>query len=173
MNRNKPLLLITISGGGWYNECCRVVDRLPADRFRIAYVYGYHALDYAGETLPMPKPGDRYGMYYYLGPTRKQRGRMLANLWRVTRSVYEAYGLLRQVRPEAVLAIGNSMAVPLGIACRLLGIRCIFLESITRAHRPSLTARILDRMKLASKLYVQWPGLQSRLRHATYAGGVL
>lgn len=170
---DKPLVLVTIAGGGWYNESCKILQRFPADRFRIAYVYGYYAHDYSGRTIPMPQPGERYGVYYHLGPTRKHLGQHLANAARLTRSFVEAYRLLRRLRPQAIFTVGSAIALPLFLAARCLGIRRIYVESITRAQQPSLTARVLDRLSLASRLYVQWPRLQQQLSNATYAGGVL
>ena len=73
-SNDKPLVLVTIAGGGWYNESCKILQRFPADRFQIAYVYGHYAHDHGGRTIPMPQPGERYGVYYHLGPTRKHLG---------------------------------------------------------------------------------------------------
>jgi beta-1,4-N-acetylglucosaminyltransferase len=82
-----------------------------------------------------------------------------------------AWRLLRRQRPEAVLSTGAALAVPFFLVGKLLGIRLVYVESVTRTTALSLSGRLVYR--LADRFFVQWPDLAERLRRAEYAGAVL
>ena len=62
------------------------------------------------------------------------------------------------------------MAVPFAWAARLRGIPVVYVESLARAERPSLSCRLIA--PVASRVYVQWPELLSALPRARYVGTV-
>jgi beta-1,4-N-acetylglucosaminyltransferase len=98
------------------------------------------------------------------GPTNRSPLNLLRNLlvaWRV----------LRAERPDAILSTGAALAVPFFVVARLLGIRTVYVESVTRTEGLSLSGRLV--YPLASSFFVQWPELASRLKRARYAGAVL
>jgi UDP-N-acetylglucosamine:LPS N-acetylglucosamine transferase len=98
------------------------------------------------------------------GPTNRSPLNFLRNLGL-------AWRLLRRERPEAILSTGAALAVPFFLAGKLLGIRLVYVESVTRTSALSLSGRLVYR--LADRLFVQWPGLAARLGRAEYAGAVL
>lgn len=168
----KPLVLATLFGGGWHREMSLMLEHFPAGTVRLAYVYGHCQGVHGAAELPTPRPGPRYPIHY-LGPTRKHPVRFLTNTVRLLLSFVEALGLVRRLRPDAILAVGTAAAIPLFIAGRLFGARCVFVESLTRVEQMSTTGRILYHTRLADRLYVQWQRLQARFRRTTYAGAVL
>jgi hypothetical protein len=87
-------------------------------------------------------------------------GRNLALAWRV----------LGRSRPAVVITTGAAIAVPFAWAARARGIRLVYVESLARAERPSLSCRLVA--PLADRVYVQWPELASAVRGARYAGTV-
>lgn len=98
------------------------------------------------------------------GPTNRSFGNLLRNLplaWRV----------LRRFRPEAILSTGAGLAVPFFLVGRLLGIKLVYVESVTRTETISLTGRLVYR--LADRFFVQWPEVARRFPRAEYAGAVL
>jgi UDP-N-acetylglucosamine:LPS N-acetylglucosamine transferase len=94
--------------------------------------------------------------------------RSLKNLIRNTRL---AWRVLRSRRPEAILSTGAGLAVPFFLVGKLLGIRLVYVESVTRTESVSLSGRLV--YPLADRFFVQWPQPAERLRRAEYAGGVL
>jgi UDP-N-acetylglucosamine:LPS N-acetylglucosamine transferase len=95
------------------------------------------------------------------GPTNRNVPNLLRNLalaWRV----------VREERPGAVVTTGAGVAVPFAWVGRLFGARVVYVESLTRIDRPSLTYRMIR--PVISRTYVQWPEL--RLRGALYRGTV-
>lgn len=98
------------------------------------------------------------------GPTNRSPRNLARNLrvaWRV----------LRSERPNAILSTGAALAVPFFLLGRLLGIRTVYVESVTRTESLSLSGRIV--YPLASAFFVQWPELAARLKKARYEGAVL
>lgn len=168
----RPLVLVTLAGGGWHRETFRILERWPRSTFRVAYVYGHHSRNHSAARLPMPHDGPRFPIRY-LGPTRKRARRWVTNTVRFGLSFLEGFRLMGRLRPQAVLAVGHPAAVPLFLAAKLWRAHTVFVESLTRVHDLSLTGRIIYRLRLAHRVYVQWPGLCGRYGRCRYAGSVL
>jgi UDP-N-acetylglucosamine:LPS N-acetylglucosamine transferase len=92
------------------------------------------------------------------------------NLKNLVRNLLLARRLLRQLEPKVVVTTGAAVAVPFAWMARLRGIRIVYVESLARAERPSLSCRLVS--PVADRVYVQWPELQSALPAARYAGTV-
>jgi beta-1,4-N-acetylglucosaminyltransferase len=97
------------------------------------------------------------------GPTN----RSVKNLFRNMRV---AWRVLRCVRPRVVLTTGAGVAVPFAWIGRLTGARVVYVESLTRIERPSLSCRLIA--PVADRIYAQWPELLDALPSARYAGNV-
>jgi UDP-N-acetylglucosamine:LPS N-acetylglucosamine transferase len=82
------------------------------------------------------------------------------NLPNLLRNAVLAFRLLRRRRPDVILTTGAGVAVPFLILGRLMGIRTVFIESITRTETLSLSARLA--LPFLDVLYVHWPRLQIR-----------
>lgn len=89
----------------------------------------------------------------------------------LARNAVLAWRLLRRERPDAILSTGAGLAVPFFIAARPLGIRAVYVESVTRTESLSLSGRIV--YPLASGFFVQWPAVAERFKRARYEGAVL
>jgi len=167
----RPLILIVLSGGGWYRETRRLLEAFDPQRVRVAYAYGTHRHHGCAEQ-PTPLPGERHPIHY-LGRAQGRPWRHLVNLLWLGRGFVEAYRLIRRLRPDAVLALGTAVAVPLFAAARLLRVRCVFVETLTRVRRLSRTGQLIYRLRLADRFYVQWPKLAELCPNSRFAGSVL
>ncbi len=94
--------------------------------------------------------------------------RSLKNL---ARNTWLAWRLLRKRRPQTILSTGAGLAVPFFLIGKLLGIRLVYVESVTRTESISLSGRLV--YPLASRFFVQWPRPAEKLKRAEYAGGIL
>jgi beta-1,4-N-acetylglucosaminyltransferase len=94
--------------------------------------------------------------------------RSLKNL---ARNTVMAWKLLRRRRPDAILSTGAGLAVPFFLIGKLLRIRLVYVESVTRTESLSLSGRIV--YPLATRFFVQWPAVAERYKRAEYAGGIL
>lgn len=170
--RQRRTILVTLFGGGWYREILKIVERLPADRYDFVYAYGYLGNVHGAADLPMPHPGKRVPIRF-LGPTRKRWYSRALNAWNFAVSCVEAFRIVRAHRPEVILGLSTASSVPLFLAGRCFGARCIYVESLTRVENLSLTGRIIYHARLADLVYGQWPELQKRCPRVRYAGAVL
>jgi len=91
--------------------------------------------------------------------------------WRQLINIIQAWRILRAERPDVILSTGASPALIFAIVGKLFGCKVIFVETITRVDRPSLTARLI--YHLADRFYYQWPGLQRYFPSGINAGKVL
>jgi beta-1,4-N-acetylglucosaminyltransferase len=87
------------------------------------------------------------------------------------RNLAGALRLVRLERPRVVLTTGAGVAVPYAWIGRLLGARVVYVESLTRIERPSLSCRLIA--PVASRIYAQWPELPEAVPKARYVGSVV
>lgn len=78
--------------------------------------------------------------------------------------------ILRRERPELVISTGASIAINLAIAAKLLGIRFLYIESISRSEELSLSGKLV--YPLADEFYVQWKQLTDKYPKAVFKGTV-
>ncbi|MFO1316197.1 MAG: PssD/Cps14F family polysaccharide biosynthesis glycosyltransferase [Burkholderiales bacterium] len=92
--------------------------------------------------------------------------------WRVLKNVWEAIAILARERPQVILSTGAGPVVPFALVGRLFfGTRVVFVETITRIDRPSLTGRLMYR--LAHDFFYQWQGLARWFPKGRYGGLLL
>jgi UDP-N-acetylglucosamine:LPS N-acetylglucosamine transferase len=103
------------------------------------------------------------------GPTNRNFG--LLAVKNLLLNVLAAVRLLRSVRPKVVLTTGAGVAVPFAWIGRVLGARVVYVESLTRIERPSLSCRLIA--PVASRIYAQWPELPEAVPKARYVGSVV
>jgi UDP-N-acetylglucosamine:LPS N-acetylglucosamine transferase len=102
------------------------------------------------------------------GPTNRNMGfRAAANM---VRNLGLAWRLLGSLRPAVMLTTGAGVAVPFAWIGRLRGTKVVYVESLTRIDRPSLSCRLIR--PVSDRIYVQWPELRDALPGARYAGTV-
>jgi UDP-N-acetylglucosamine:LPS N-acetylglucosamine transferase len=103
-------------------------------------------------------------VFFAHGPTNRNIPNLLKNIplsWR----------LLRRLRPAVLVTTGAGVAVPFALFARLLGFRVIYVESLARIDKPSLSCRLIS--PVATRVYVQWPDLLEALPRAHYVGSAL
>ncbi len=71
-------------------------------------------------------------------------------------------------RPDVVITTGASVVVFFSIFTKLLGAKLIFLESMAKVEKPTLTARLL--YPFADLFIVQWPNLLKFFPRAQFLG---
>ena len=98
------------------------------------------------------------------GPTTR-------NLPNLIRNFALAWRTLRRLRPKVIVTTGAAIAVPFAWLGRVLNIRVVYIESLTRTEKPSLSCRLVA--PVTDVVYVQWPELVGAVRGARYSGSVL
>ena len=82
-------------------------------------------------------------------------------------AVLSAHAVLVE-RPDVVISTGAGIVVFFCIFAKLLGAKLVFIESMARIERPTLTARLL--YPFTDLFFVQWPGLLKYFPRAQFAG---
>jgi beta-1,4-N-acetylglucosaminyltransferase len=108
-------------------------------------------------------------VFFAHGPTNRNFG--LLAVKNLVLNVLTAVRLLRAVRPKVVLTTGAGVAVPFAWIGRAFGARVVYVESLTRIERPSLSCRLIA--PVASRIYGQWPELTETVPRARYLGSVV
>jgi len=85
----------------------------------------------------------------------------------VTGAVLSARAVLLE-RPDVVISTGAGIVVFFCIFAKLLGAKLVFIESMARIERPTLTARFL--YPFSDLFIVQWPGLLEYFPRAKFVG---
>ena len=125
--------------------------------YRRAWVVGSHG----GTDVETLLRGERvFGAHSPAARSVRKLARNLALAWR----------LLGSLRPRVMVTTGAAVAVPFAWLARARGVHVIYVESLARADRPSLSCRLVA--PVAHRVYVQWPELVSAVPRARYAGTV-
>jgi beta-1,4-N-acetylglucosaminyltransferase len=88
-------------------------------------------------------------------PTTRSIKNMFRNLWL-------AAIVIRRHRPDVLLSTGGGVTVPLFVMGKLMGARLIYVESLTRVDKPSLTGKLV--YPLVDRFFVQWAEAATRPR---------
>lgn len=158
-----PRVLLYVPGGGFQLESLLVLRQLEG--FDVAL-----AVPTDSVLLPWMERHEIHRVAPLLGRARRPP---LVLLRRWLRSAWHNWRAVRASRPIAVIAVGSSVCVPGLVAARLNGVPTVFIESITRTDTLSLTGRLVERFRLASRFYVQWPGQVDGRRRRLYKGTIL
>lgn len=151
MKSGKKICIVSSCGGHLTEVRCLLPAYQDMPHF---YVLNDHA----------ELPPDMRGITYFIAHSERD-WKFLLNLW-------EAFRILRQERPTLILSTGAGPAVPFALVGRyLFGIRVVFVETITRIDRPSMTGRIMYR--LAHDFFYQWESLRPFFPRGICAGPLL
>jgi UDP-N-acetylglucosamine:LPS N-acetylglucosamine transferase len=71
-------------------------------------------------------------------------------------------------KPDVIITTGAGVVVFFCIFAKLLGAKLIFIESMAKVDKPTLTARLL--YPFADLFIVQWPGLLKFFPKAKFLG---
>ncbi|KAJ4775149.1 UDP-N-acetylglucosamine transferase subunit ALG14 [Rhynchospora pubera] len=94
-------------------------------------------------------------------------------------AIIHAMWIVLKLRPQVILCNGPGTCIPL-CACayllKLIGWRwctTLYIESIARVKKLSLSGFLLYKLPLADQFFVQWPLLQQKFPRSQYAGRVM
>ena len=162
-------LLIILGAGGHTKQMLRLVELLGP-----AYDYGYVVADYdtvSEHKVSLPGP-----IYRIAQPREKRQGAtegMGAVLKKMPRALNQAWRILGEAQPDVVIGAGPSLQIPIAVAARLRRIPMIYIETASKVETLTSTARLIYRLRLADRFYVQWEHYLQEYPRARYAGRLL
>jgi UDP-N-acetylglucosamine:LPS N-acetylglucosamine transferase len=74
-------------------------------------------------------------------------------------------------RPEVVISCGTGLTLPIFYSARILKVKTVFVESMSRVESLSITGRML--LGKTNVFFVQWPTLAKRTHGTVYGGQLL
>ena len=150
----EKLLLVCTSGGHF------------STMFRLQEFWANHervwVTDRKQDTQVLSQMGEPVRWLPYQAP--RDGMAFLKNLPRVIQIIW-------QERPTTIVSTGASIAVGFAFFARLLGIKFVYIESISRHEDISLTGKLV--YHVAQGFYVQAPELCKRYPKAQFEGYVL
>lgn len=84
---------------------------------------------------------------------------------------FQSFLIAIKERPDAVITTGAGVVFFFCLFCKMFGAKLIFIESMAKVNRPTLTARLL--YPFSDLFFVQWPQLLSFFPKAKYVGRLL
>lgn len=86
----------------------------------------------------------------------------------LVKNLGRTWHILKCESPDLIISTGASVAVNFGYFSKLMGKRLIFVESVSRSSRLSLSGRMV--YPICDDFYVQWPELAKRYEKAVFRG---
>lgn len=149
-------VLLVCSAGGHLMQLRLLRDAWESHHLRAAWV----TLDREDARTLLAEED----VLFAYGPTTR-------NMQNLLRNTHLAWHVLRERRPRAILTTGAGIAVPFAWIGWLLGVPTVYVESLTRIERMSLSCWLVK--PVADRVYCQWPELASRRRGLHYVGRVV
>lgn len=158
--------MISLGGGGHLWQSLSLIGNLDGE-YEFCYISTTRSSPPRAGTIPE-------GRIYFVSDVATlettSRWKMVAGL---VKSFFGSLRVLRQAKPTVVICVGTAISVPILLATRFLRIPGVYIESVTRIHDLSLTGKIIHRLRLSERLYVQWPEVHSKYRSTVYQGTVM
>lgn len=93
------------------------------------------------------------------------------NIKNLFKNLFLAYKILKKEKPDAVISTGAGVAVPFIFVSKILKIKTLYLESITRSEGLSLSGCLV--YPFVDKLLVQWPQLTEKYKKSEFQGRII
>jgi len=103
-------------------------------------------------------------VYFGYFPTNRSIKNLLKNFFFAIKIIYKT-------KPDFIISTGAGICVPFFYAGKLLKVKLIFIESLTRVDDLSLTGRMV--YPISDIFLVQWPELSKKYKKAAFKGSVL
>ena len=97
-------------------------------------------------------------------PTRR-------NIINFFRNLILAYKIIKKIKPSLLISTGAGICVPFFYIAKLLKVKTIYLESLTRVNELSLSGKLV--YPFADHFLIQWPELEKKYKKAKYLGRLL
>lgn len=87
-------------------------------------------------------------------------------------NLFESLIIFMKIRPKFIVSTGAGPAVPVSLIGKyIFRSKIIFIESITRVNKPSLTGKIM--YTFSDHFYYQWPNLTRYYKKGIFVGTLI
>ncbi|EKF00328.1 UDP-N-acetylglucosamine--LPS N-acetylglucosamine transferase [Tolypothrix sp. LEGE 11397] len=84
------------------------------------------------------------------------------------KNIPKTFQFIRLEKPDVIISTGASIAINFAFVAKILGIRFIYIESISRANELSISGRLV--YPISDEFYVQWAELCQKYPKAIFKG---
>lgn len=148
-------ICIPVSPGGHLTQALALAENLKKPDIEIFFVTS---------NLGKFRTSDlKWKFNHVMNPSR--------NLLKFVILAFQALIICIKKNPDVMISTGSNVPIPFFILGKLFGKKLIYIESISRVSKPSLSGKILYRF--SDLFFVQWKEMQKFYPNAIYAGRLL
>ena len=98
------------------------------------------------------------------------RKNKIAMILRMTKMMFEQFGIFVKEKPDVILTTGAAVAIPMCIIGKVFRKKVIYIESYARMTTPNKTGKLIYRF--ADLFIIQWEELRKYYPNAVYGGSI-
>ncbi len=159
-----PTIAVVLGRGGHTAQTFALVDLLGP---KFEYLYMIGVLD----SLTPKKIRIPGRVVPVLTPRMLPQDSKIMSVVRTLVTLMLSFFYFLLYRPRVVVSCGTGLTVPIFYSARALGIKTVFIESMSRVEELSITGRLL--LGKTDLFLVQWKALSQCTPGATYGGQLL
>ena len=151
----KRVCIVGLGGGGFHGEAEQVISLISQDTELVLIFSGPD-----GGILRWLTSHKICASYKVHSPQLIGEGKWRL-LYRIPTNFIAAMKIIAEHDVDLVIGVGTIQILPFAFAAKLLGCKAWFYESITRVHEPSMTGKLVARLRAVDRIYYYWPQLKA------------
>ena len=188
-NKKTPKkLLVVIGSGGHTAEMMTALRSFPETKFTALFYHREYVLadtDRTSRAKIVRFEEERGGgneecFGIHVVPRAREVGQSyLTSAFTTLRAFWHSWRVYAKTKPDAVLTNGPGTCIPVLLACFLGkmfwfngGCKVMYVESVARTKRMSLSGRLCYGLRLADVVFVMWPELREKYPRTRYCGRI-
>uniref|UniRef100_A0A914WGM1 UDP-N-acetylglucosamine transferase subunit ALG14 n=1 Tax=Plectus sambesii TaxID=2011161 RepID=A0A914WGM1_9BILA len=177
-NKDAKLKVCIVCGsGGHTTEMIRLVANLGENYADRHYIIADTDRYSEGKVLGLEaKRTDGHFRISFIPRSREVRQSYLSSLMTTMKAIVSSLPIILFMQPDLVLCNGPGTCIPICFWAYLLdlflvkSVKIVFIESICRVKRLSLSGNILYWLRIPDQILVQWPQLVQRYPRVKFIG---
>ena len=183
--RNRPCkTLIVVGSGGHTSEMMRIVGGLELKNYTPRLYVIAEGDEMSREKVKVFETANgTFGTESVVVKTipraRKVLQSYFTSIFTTLVAIFSSFAVVVRFRPDLVLCNGPGTCIPICFWAYLLKFFClketrvVYVESLCRVQRLSLSGQLLYYLYLADHIFVQWPKLKDLYPRTRYIGRIL
>lgn len=183
-------LLVVVGSGGHTAEMTTALRSFPETKFTALFSRREYVLADTDRTsrakivrFEEERGGNDDGeecFGIHVVPRAREVGQSyLTSAFTTLRAFWHSWRVYAKTKPDAVLTNGPGTCIPVLLACFLGkmfwfngGCKVMYVESVARTKRMSLSGRLCYGLRLADVVFVMWPELREKYPRTRYCGRI-
>ncbi len=154
VNIQKRICIVGLGGGGFHGEAEQAMMKVSSDAELILIYSGPD-----GGILRWLTPHTIKAAYKIHSPLLIGESKVRL-LYRLPANFLAALKIISLHKVDIVIGVGTIQILPFALAARILGCQAWFYESITRVNAPSMTGKLINKLKVTNRTYYYWHNLK-------------